>query len=60
MKERMKYELPRIAVRGIVLEARIAAPVSALGGSITQEEWSATDTPLGADADADGDVWVYN
>jgi hypothetical protein len=53
-----EYEIPRIDVRGIVLEGGMAAPVSVLTGSITQDTWSATDTPLGADADADGDIWI--
>jgi hypothetical protein len=45
MKEKgMKevYEIPRLEVRGIVLEAGIAAPVS-IKGSITQDDW--TDSP---------------
>jgi hypothetical protein len=60
MKEVLKerYEIPRIAVRGIVLEGGMAAPVSVLTGSITQDTWSATDTPLGDNTDTDGDIWI--
>jgi hypothetical protein len=52
------YEFPRIAVRGIVLEARVAAPVSVLAGSITQDDWDTGDTPVGEGTGRDGDVFV--
>jgi hypothetical protein len=52
------YEVPRIAVRGIVLEEGIAETCSVLGNSITQDDWNNSDTPVGEGASRDGDVYV--
>jgi hypothetical protein len=58
MNERMKYESPLAQVRGIFLEDGLAAPVSVLGGTITQDAWVNSDTPVGDGTSRDGDVFV--
>jgi hypothetical protein len=60
MKEVLKeaYEVPRITVRGLVLENGIALPVSMEIESITQEDWSdsAEETVGGGLADREGNI----
>jgi hypothetical protein len=54
------YELPRISVRGIVLEAGIAEAVSVLtAGTITQEnDWGTEETAKPTKEDASGYFWI--
>jgi hypothetical protein len=49
------YELPRIVVRGIVLEVGIAEKTSVLTGSITQDAWSGAETTVDTGAE---DIWI--
>jgi hypothetical protein len=60
MKEMMKeaYELPRIAVREIVLEAGIAEKTSVLTGSITQDAWGSSETTIGTGESDTQDLWI--
>lgn len=58
MKEtKEEYELPQIAVWGIVLEEGIATPCSVRTVSITQEAWG-SDTTYGNDTGDNGDLWL--
>jgi hypothetical protein len=54
------YELPRISVRGIVMEAGIAEAVSVLtAGTITQEnDWGTEATVKPTEEDASGYFWM--
>jgi hypothetical protein len=49
------YEGPLAEVRGVILLENTAAAVSVLVGSIRQEDWDASDVPVG-EWNLDGDI----